>query len=673
MQDSQAHEDSDLFRSACAALGDHIFPHTAHLPSATPPRSTAPESFSLTESDDIHTESAEKDHQPAASLPHAEPELVSILEQLPQRTAVQVLRASQCTVDEQLCRLPTRVHHLALHGAFPELAASSSLHIDCTQHSPQAVAAALRLFQTLGRPERLSIVNLHVLASGVGRGLPGVQAGLWGATKACRALQVHHTNVQNCSLAFLASSSNSLDDESFMAKVQLKALTSNTHITSLCLQGHGYELVSPVCETLQRISSLEHLVFEDKQGDYPGFSAMLVNVSSESFQELSNLTSSVFTHEIPLFQRDLSAYGSLAMMTRLRDLQLVVHEDLTQGEGHQVLTRCLQSLFNLSRLRLSVRSSEADCRQDTLSWAGSLMFLTKLQCLHICSIDCARPDLRDPETYNFGLDEQQLSELASAVVGLPCLQELSLSIACVDTGVLALLRTLGTSAALTSLTLHTTADAEPKVSFAEVLQRACSVGSLQRLQLRSCVVLHSDDAPIDSSMHTAAQLTALTSLEVSISRVVRSRTMQGSLSPIIPFLGACHELRSLKLQQQDDHAVQNESASIISDEQAVQLSCQLARMTQLKALCLEGLHVQGDALSFASLRHLTSLRLSMQPPVHGLIQQTLHARRFSARTLESLCSLEGLQELHLENLRMAGDQACFCTATSGGLDISHDS
>ena len=89
----------------------------------------------------------------------------------------------------------------------------------------------------------------------------------------------------------------------------------------------------------------------------------------------------------------------------------------------------------------------------------------------------------------------------------------------------------------------------------------------------------------------------------------------------------------------------------------MQLSRHLASMPHLQALCLEGFRLQSGEFSLPPMQHLTGLRLSMHPPVQGLIPQTLHAHRVSVRALGALSALRSLQHLHFEGTRFEGDQA----------------
>ena len=498
MQGNQANEDSDQFRSACDAMGKRIFPHTAHIPPATPPLSTASDISALSESDATrHASSSEK--QPTTSLPHAESELVDILQQLPQSTAVQVLRASPCTVDEQLLRLPVRLHHLALHAGFPELAGSSSLHLDCQEHSLQTSAAALQLFQRLNRPERLSILNLSVLEVAVVRGSPALEAGIWGAVKVYRALHVY----DQARGVFFSRSNENLDEcIQHPTLLMMRGLSANTHITSLHVQGINLPFFSnvhlpivhthPFCRQLN-LATLEHLhvgepILHSKAGfghdpckHVPQIPTLEPPYGKYRFEQA--IYSHVFSNLISLVLNscDPTGLGGVTLpspMNRLRDLQLVVGERALpcKREEFLALFRSLQSLDELTRLVLAIHHND----------------------------EC--------------LDEQQLSVLVSAVVGLPKLQELSLSVTGVHTGALALLRTLSTSAALTSLSLHAATGDAANVSFAEVLQRASGVQSLQRLQLTDCMPLlkwawgAGSTAEVGSPMpmHAPSQLPALT-------------------------------------------------------------------------------------------------------------------------------------------------------------------
>lgn len=658
MQGSHAKKDSDLYRSVCDAMGKRIFPHTANVPPATPPLSDASQSSSLIESDDTrHASSSEK--QPTTSLPHAESELVDILQQLPQSTAIQVLRASPCTVDEQLLRLPARAHHLALHAGFPELAGSSSLHLDCQEHSLQTSAAALRLFQRLDCPERLRISNLSVLQGAVLRGSPALEAGIWGAVKVCRALHVYDQEYgvfsQEC-----VDFGICLPDPTLL---MLRGLSANTHITSLHVQGINYPLACPL-EVTNLATTLEHVHLGEpvlpctaEFGHDPCKHIPTRVMQLFWFQrdvcsrDLSSLTTLVFNSVQPSMSEMVTLPSPI---NRLRDLQLVFDEMpvVSDPEDFQALSRSLQSLYELTHLVLAFCHDDQWLRGGAGSLVQCLGFLTNLQCLHIRGGADYPQDSHGPQ---FGLDEQQLSVLASAVVGLPKLQELCLSVADVDTGALAVLRTLSTSAALTSLSLHAATGAVANVSFAELLQRASGMQSLQRLQLRGCVVQPADStAEVGSPMHAPSQLPALTCLEVSLSKGLRAEAGQGSVSPIMPFLGACPELRALTLRQLDSG---DATSAHVSEEASMQLGRHLASMPHLKALCLEGFRLQSDEFTLPPLQHLTGLQLSLHPPVQGFIPQTLHAHRVSVRALGALSALQSLQHLHFEGTRFEGDQA----------------
>lgn len=99
-----------------------------------------------------------------------------------------MLRASPCTVEEHLQRLPSHLHHLEFHAEFPELIDADSLYVDCGSHDVATLIAALRMAKGIQFPKQLSMTNPSLIE--MAGTYESFQGAIWDAVRQFESLVI---------------------------------------------------------------------------------------------------------------------------------------------------------------------------------------------------------------------------------------------------------------------------------------------------------------------------------------------------------------------------------------------------------------------------------------------------------------------------------------------------
>lgn len=410
---------------------------------------------------------------------------MQVIRQLSNDLASYVLKAAPVTIDHLLQVLPEDLHPLAVHARYPSILSTSTLSIDCSEHSFSTLATLLRTRSaTPTTVQQLSMRNIDSDA------LTQDASESFG-----QALRAVCSTAMHASLSILSRlESPAAETEGAMTGL-ISRITSNTALRSLDIAAPRWVLRHACFKSLSEICSL---ALVDTAADSKAVAADPIPPCTICSFSLSSLT------KLTRLRLGRHARDSEAMRNVFDSLQQLQCIELSQihNEGDVKWRSFLQACTGLSQLTsLIVADDGAANFQHTANSSASLATLAALHNLRMSDLSGV-----------LSVADSQVEGLAEALRQLKCLEHLILNLCLEDVHATILQRVVkalqeaGTAGSCSKLVLTCATHVGYSAEMCEALQ---CLSSLQNLSVPMERVISWGNSPQLVLSSTLCPLTAL--------------------------------------------------------------------------------------------------------------------------------------------------------------------